>query len=173
MTDIKKHRQIPEFLREKKKSETTGTVEAADSGMEEFESIARAIEDMIEKREEPSFATSPEDADEASLALDGEDGGDGRADIRDEAWAINQILKDDKTAASVETDYTVLDLLVLEALEPLLEDWLSDKMAAMVAPIIREELKNRVIRSSSTTTEMRAEPEERRELKIIDQVEAL
>lgn len=102
----------------------------------------------------------------------------------DTAWAIEQILNDEATppsqAVSTKTEsatsptspavkpsqselqlkpHTMLDQLVLQALEPLLEKWVHAHMAEAIAPLIRAELKNRVIRSTTSTTEMSAEPE--------------
>ncbi len=190
MSNIRNKEQLPEFLKQKE------TRLSADS-QDEFENIARAIEDMIDqrgdKRPAPSFASEEEGREENESPADsphltedlpqnrpiknGNDGGHGTA------WAVNQILtgqdeddsitpaplpakqQDDVPVSAMQNQasagaHTVLDALVLEALQPLLRQWLQDNMPEIIAPMVRDELKNRVIKSVTSTTEMRAEPEQ-------------
>lgn len=195
MSDIRNKEQLPEFL---KKREAGLSADSQD----EFENIARAIEDMIDQRSDkrpaPSFASEEENREENESLTDsshltedllqnrpiknGDNGTNNGA--HGTAWAVNQILtgrdesvaittsahlpakqQDDTPVSAMQSHapagaHTVLDALVLEALQPLLRQWLQDNMPEMIAPMVRDELKNRVIKSVTSTTEMRAEPEQ-------------
>ena len=56
--------------------------------------------------------------------------------VQNEAWAIDHILRD---AESDLPKMTVLEVMILEALPDLLQDWMNKNMAAIATEMIRRD----------------------------------
>ena len=56
--------------------------------------------------------------------------------VQNEAWAIDQILQDEESDLP---KMTVLEVMILEALPDLLQDWMNKNMAAIATEMIRRD----------------------------------
>ena len=56
--------------------------------------------------------------------------------VQNEAWAIDQILHDEESDLP---KMTVLEVMILEALPDLLQDWMNKNMAAIATEMIRRD----------------------------------
>ena len=56
--------------------------------------------------------------------------------VQNEAWAIDQILHDEESDLP---KMTVLEVMILEALPDLLQDWMNKNMAAIATDMIRRD----------------------------------
>lgn len=56
--------------------------------------------------------------------------------VQNEAWAVDQILQDEESDLP---KMTVLEVMILEALPDLLQDWMNKNMAAIATEMIRRD----------------------------------
>ena len=56
--------------------------------------------------------------------------------VQNEAWAIDQILQDEESDLP---KMTVFEVMILEALPDLLQDWMNKNMAAIATEMIRRD----------------------------------
>jgi len=101
----------------------------------EFDDIARAIAHLAG---EP-MAENTQDTEQA-------------APTHDVAWAVNEMLSDDPPAEYKVAGRTMLDVLVLEALNPLLQKWLAAHLPPIVEKALENELKARELSAQLTVS---------------------
>ena len=68
------------------------------------------------------------------------------------SWAVNEMLSDNPPAEYKVAGRTMLDVLVLEALNPLLQEWLTTHLPPMLEKALENELKNRELNAQLTVS---------------------
>lgn len=74
----------------------------------------------------------------------------------DTAWAVNEMLSDNPPTEYKVAGRTMLDVLVLEALNPLLQKWLATHLPPMLAKALENELKTRELNAQLTVSKNRS-----------------
>ena len=99
---------------------------------QQFEDIVRAVEILVEDRNK-RFTHARDDMAAASEVMQAVED---NISVQNEAWAIDQILQDEESDLP---KMTVLEVMILEALPDLLQDWMNKNMAAIATEMIRRD----------------------------------
>ena len=99
---------------------------------QQFEDIVRAVEILVGDRNKP-FTNARDDMAAASEVMQAVED---NISVQNEAWAIDQILQDEESDLP---KMTVLEVMILEALPDLLQDWMNKNMAAIATEMIRRD----------------------------------
>jgi len=99
---------------------------------QQFEDIVRAVEILVGDRNK-RFTHARDDMAAASEVMQAVED---NISVQNEAWAIDQILQDEESDLP---KMTVLEVMILEALPDLLQDWMNKNMAAIATEMIRRD----------------------------------
>ena len=99
---------------------------------QQFEDIVRAVEILVGDRNK-RFTHARDDMAAASEVMQAVED---NISVQNEAWAIDQILQDEESDLP---KMTVLEVMILEALPDLLQDWMNKNMEAIATEMIRRD----------------------------------
>ena len=99
---------------------------------QQFEDIVRAVEILVGDRNK-RFTDARDYMATASEVMQAVED---NISVQNEAWAIDQILQDEESDLP---KMTVLEVMILEALPDLLQDWMNKNMAAIATEMIRRD----------------------------------
>ena len=104
----------------------------------QFEDIVRAVEILVGDKNK-RYTTAHQDMNEASEVMQAVED---NISLHNEAWAIEQILKDEETDNS---QMSVLEVLIRDALPDLLQDWMDKNLEPIATEMIKRDALHDVV----------------------------